>query len=204
MGTWAIRLAYAVMIAGIILCFAFSRGHERDIRATVDEFARRFTDLSNYLSPMPPREHLRTELLPDGALRPLPAAAQPEAIRSILKRAAGRRAEEGFAALDAAAADIARRAGFNRTHKVQFCAPVDELLLLTQSFLRDCAELDRIDSPEKLQRFESYLFEQPAHRTVLLKRVSGAFAEEFRRRNAAYAREMERIEAAERAAKSKK
>ena len=184
MGTWAIRLAYAVMIAGIILCFAFSRGHERDIRATVDEFARRFTDLSNYLSPMPPREHLRTELLPDGALRPLPAAAQPEAIRSILKRAAGRRAEEGFAALDAAAADIARRAGFNRTHKVQFCAPVD--------------------SPEKLQRFESYLFEQPAHRTVLLKRVSGAFAEEFRRRNAAYAREMERIEAAERAAKSKK
>ena len=198
MGEQIIHLAYGVMIAGIILCFLFSRNHQRDLRKAANEFAFTFVKLSNYISPKPPRAQLQVEALPDGKIRPLPVQQQPEAIRKIFERANAPESVELFAQLDAAAELVSKRASINRTHKAQFQAPVDQLLLMTHTFLVGCENLETIDTPEKKAAFDSFLMEQPQHRMLLIKRITGDMAEDYRTLNKRYASEMERIEAQER------
>lgn len=203
MGEWVIRLAYGIMIVGIMLCFVFSRNHQRDLRKAANAFAFAFVKLSNYISPKPPKAGLLTEELPGGKLRALPAGQQPEAIRNILERANSPKAVELFAQLDDAADTVSKRAGFNRTHKAQFQAPLDELLLLAHTFLVGCENLESIDTPEKKAAFDSFLMEQPQHRMVLIKRITGDASDEYRELNKRYAKEMERIEEEEWQAKRK-
>lgn len=193
----AIRLAYGIMIVGIILCFVFSKNHQRDLRKAANEFALAFVKLSNLVSPKPPREGLLFEELPGGKVRVLPAREQPKAIRSIMERANSPEAVELFARLDAAADLVCKRANFNRTQKAQFMVPIDQLLLLTQTFLVGCENVGSIDTAEKKAAFDSFLMEQPAHRMVLIKRITGDMADEYRKLNRRYAQEMEKIEAEE-------
>lgn len=189
---WVVHLAYGVMIVGIIFCFVFSKNHLRDLRKASNRFALAFVTLSNYISPHPPKSGLLLEA-GDG-VKPLPAPRQPEDIRAILRRAGGTRSVELFAELDAAAEAVAKRAGFNRTHKAQFVDPVDQMLLLTHTFLVGCEDLTRIDTPEKKAAFDSYLMDQPKHRMLLLKRITGDMSDAYRDLNKVYAREMERLE----------
>lgn len=197
MGPILIRLAYGVMIVGIILCFVFSRNHEKDVRRAATQFAFAFAKLSNFISPKPPKEGLLVRELPGGGVSPLPLEEQPEAIRRVVERANASQSVNRFAELDAAAEQVSRRVSANRTHKTQFQAPIDRLLLLAQNFLRGCEDLSYIDSQERKADFDSFLMEQPAHRMVLLKRISGESAEEYRKLNKRYADEMERMEAEE-------
>lgn len=197
MGAIAIRLAYGVMIVGIILCFIFTRNRQRGLREAANDFAFVFVKLSNYISSRPPKAELLTEVLPDGRLHALPVEQQPEAIQAIIKRAGSSKSVKLFAQLSSAAEIVANRANINRTAKAQFLAPVDELLLLTHTFLVGCENLETIDTPEKKAAFDSFLMEQPKHRMVLLKRITGDKADEYRQLNKQYAPEMERIEGEE-------
>lgn len=197
MGDTIIRFAYGIMIVGIILCFLFSRNHQRDLRKAANEFAFAFVRLSNLISPKPPKSGLMAEELPGGKVRALPAQEQSKAIQAILERANSPEAVELFAQLDAAADLVCKRANFNRTQKAQFMDPIDRLLLLTHTFLVGCEDLGNIDTAEKREAFDSFLLEQPAHRMVLIKRISGDKADEYRALNRRYAKEMEQIEAEE-------
>lgn len=199
----AIRLAYAIMIVGIILCFVFSKNHQRDLRKAANEFAFAFVKLSNLVSPKPPKEGLLVEKLPGGKVRVLPAEEQPKAIQSILERANSQKAVELFAELDAAADLVCKRASMNRTQKAQFMEPIDQLLLLVHTFLVGCEDLGSIDTMEKKTAFDSFLMEQPVHRMVLIKRITGDKAGEYRELNRRYAKEMEQIEAEEAEARRK-
>ena len=203
MGEMFIRLAYGVMIVGMILCFVFSRNHEKDLRKAADEFAIAFVKLSNHISPFPPKEELLTETLPDGRIRALPAEQQPEAIQAILKRANSGKSVRLFKQLRDASDLVTERASINRTHKAQFKEPIESLLLLTHTFLVGCENLSTIDTPEKKQAFESFLQEQPQHRMVLLKRITGELSDEYRKLNKVYAEEMERMEAEEQESRRK-
>ena len=195
MGPILIRLAYGVMIVGIILCFVFSRNHEKDVRKAATQFAFAFAKLSNFISSKPPKEGLLVQELPGGGVRALPLEEQPESIRRIVERANAGQSVKLFAELDTAAASVSRQVGANRTHKAQFQDPIDQLLLLAQTFLRGCEDLSYVDSQERKAAFDSFLMEQPEHRMVLIKRISGESAEEYRKLNKRYAAEMERIEA---------
>lgn len=197
MGDIVIRLAYIIMIAGIVLCFVFSRNHQRDLRKAANEFAFAFVRLSNFISPKPPKSGLLFEDLPDGRVRVLPAQEQSKAIRAVLERANSPEAVQLFAQLDAAADLVCKRANLNRTQRSQFMEPIDRLLLLTHTFLVGCEDLGSIDTMEKKAAFDSFLMEQPAHRMVLIKRISGDKADEYRELNRRYAQEMEQIEAEE-------
>lgn len=203
MGPILIRLAYGVMIVGIILCFVFSRNHEKDVRKAATQFAFAFAKLSNFISAKPPKEELLVRELPGGGVRALPLEEQPESIRRIVERANASQSVNLFAELDVAAALVSQRVGANRTHKAQFQAPIDQLLVLAQTFLRGCEDLSFVDSRERKAAFDSFLMEQPEHRMVLIKRISGESAEEYRKLNKRYAGEMERIEAQELEAKQK-
>jgi len=130
-------------------------------------------------------------------------AQQSDAIRAIVKRTNSSRTAQLFSQLDDAAEKVAKAAGINRTHKVQFQEPVDQLLLMTHTFLVGCQDPDSIDTPEKRAAFDSYLLEQPKHRMVLLKRITGSLADEYRELNKVYAAEMERMEAEEQAQRKK-
>lgn len=197
MGELLIRLAYGIMIVGAILCFVFSRNHQRDLRKAANEFTLAFVRLSNFVSPKPPSQKLKVRTLPDGGIEALPLEEQPEPIRRMIQRAGEPTAVELFAQADAAADLVSRRANFNRTQRAQFQEPIDQLLLLTQTFLRGCEDLRTINTAERLAAFESYLYEQPKHRMVLIKRITGDLAGEYRKLNKRYAAEMERIEAEE-------
>lgn len=203
MGPILIRLAYGVMIVGIILCFVFSRNHEKDVRKAATQFAFAFAKLSNFISPKPPKEGLLVQELPGGGVSVLPLEEQPESIRRIVERANASQSVKLFAELDTAAASVSKQVSANRTHKAQFQAPIDQLLLLAQTFLRGCEDLSYVNSQERKAAFDSFLMEQPEHRMVLLKRISGESAEEYRKLNKRYASEMERIEAEELEAKQK-
>lgn len=198
MGTIAIRLAYGVMIVGIILCFVFTRNRQRGLREAANDFAFVFVKLSNYISSRPPKAELLTEALPDGRLRALPVERQPEAIQTIIRRAGSAKSVKLFAQLSSAAETVASRANINRTDKAQFVAPIDELLLLAHTFLVGCENLETIDTPEKKAAFDSFLMEQPKHRMMLLKRITGDAADKYRELNKQYAQEMEQMEAEER------
>lgn len=197
MGELLIRLAYGIMIVGAILCFVFSKNHQRDLRKAANEFALAFVRLSNFVSPKPPSQKLKVRALPDGGVEALPLEEQPEPIRRLVGRAGEPTAVELFAQADAAADLVSRRSNFNRTQRAQFQQPIDQLLLLTQTFLRGCEDLRTINTEERLAAFESYLYEQPKHRMVLIKRITGDLADEYRSLNKRYAAEMERIEAEE-------
>ncbi len=204
MGEIIIRLAYGVMIVGAILCFIFSKNHQQDLRRAANDFALAFVKLSNFISPKPPKEGLRVRSLPDGGVQPLPLAEQPEALRRIVQRANEQDSVDLFAQADAAADKVSRRASANRTQRAQFQQPIDQLLLLAQTFLRGCEDLSTIDTEEKRAAFDSFLLEQPQHRMVLLKRITGDLADEYRSLNKKYAAEMEKIEADEAKARRQK
>ena len=72
---------------------------------------------------------------------------------------------------------------------------------MAHTFLVGCESLDTIDTLEKKQAFDSFLLEQPKHRMMLLKRISGAKGDEFRKLNRNYAAQMEQMEAEELAAR---
>ena len=99
-----------------------------------------------------------------------------------------------FAEMEDAADEVKRLAGINRTRKAQFADPVEEILLLTHTFLTGCEDVRRMDTTEKVEQFESFLQEQVKYRMILLRRISGGSAEEYRELNRVYAREMEMLE----------
>ena len=96
-----------------------------------------------------------------------------------------------FASMVEAADEVTRQAGINRTRKTQFVQPVEELLQLTHTFLVGCENPDTIDTEEKQRQFDSFLMDQVKHRMVLLRRIRGITAEEYRDLNRVYAKEME-------------
>jgi hypothetical protein len=106
-----------------------------------------------------------------------------------------------FSELTDAYEELEKEVGHHRTYRSQFCDPLYSLLELTHTFLEGCEDLSRINTREKLKAFESYLFEQPKHRMVLIKRIPGSMADEYRDLNQAYQTEMEEIERAEQEAK---
>ena len=71
---------------------------------------------------------------------------------------------------------------------------MEEILLLTHTFLTGCEDVRRMDTTEKVEQFESFLQEQVKYRMILLRRISGGSAEEYRELNRVYAREMEMLE----------
>ena len=192
-----VHVAYAVMIIGVMFTFLFYQRQKKDLRTVAADFVFPFVKLSNFICPKQPKNHLLTEELPDGSIRALPPEQQSGEIRAILARANEDTSVKLFSDLVDASDEMSSKAGFNRTDKVQFAEPIREMLLLTHNFLQCCEDLSRLDSKEKLEQFESYLYEQPKHRMLLIKRIPGAMAEEYRQLNTAYTEEMEEIERAE-------
>lgn len=199
-----IHLAYGVMIIGVVFCYVMSRNQNKDMRKAVDEFALPFVRLSNYISPAPPAKGLTVEELGEGRVRPLPAEQQSGAMRAVMKRANEEESVKLFAQMVEAADEIVRQAGINRTKKSQFAQPVNEILNMTHTFLVGCENPATIDTEEKKAQFDSFLLEQVKHRMVLLHRIRGGTAEEYRELNRQYAREMEEQERQEIEAKRKR
>lgn len=193
-GFSGIHLAYGVMVIGIIFCFVISRNQKKEMRKAVDAFAFPFVRISNYISPTVPENHLAVEKQENGVIRVLPPEQQPGAIRAIMKRANEETPVKLFAEMADAADEVKRLAGINRTRKAQFADPVEEILLLTHTFLTGCEDVRRMDTTEKVEQFESFLQKQVKYRMILLRRISGGSAEEYRELNRVYAREMEMLE----------
>ena len=193
-GFSGIHLAYGVMVIGIIFCFVISQNQKKEMRKAVDAFAFPFVRISNYISPTVPENHLAVEKQENGEIRVLPPEQQPGAIRAIMKRANEETPVKLFAEMADAADEVKRLAGINRTRKAQFADPVEEILLLTHTFLTGCEDVRRMDTTEKVEQFESFLQEQVKYRMILLRRISGGSAEEYRELNRVYAREMEMLE----------
>lgn len=193
-GFSGIHLAYGVMVIGIIFCFVISRNQKKEMRKAVDAFAFPFVRISNYISPTAPENHLAVEKQENGVIRVLSPEQQPGAIRAIMKRANEETPVKLFAEMADAADEVKRLAGINRTRKAQFADPVEEILLLTHTFLTGCEDVRRMDTTEKVEQFESFLQKQVKYRMILLRRISGGSAEEYRELNRVYAREMEMLE----------
>ena len=193
-GFSGLHLAYGVMVIGSIFCFVISRNQKKEMRKAVDAFAFPFVRISNYISPTAPENHLAVEKQENGVIRVLPPEQQPGAIRAIMKRANEETPVKLFAEMADAADEVKRLAGINRTRKAQFADPVEEILLLTHTFLTGCEDVRRMDTTEKVEQFESFLQKQVKYRMILLRRISGGSAEEYRELNRVYAREMEMLE----------
>lgn len=198
-----VHLAYAIMMFGMVMCYILGRNQNKDLRKAADTFTFTFVKLSNYISPHTCPMGLAVETLEDGTVRPLPLEQQPETIRSIIKRANADKSVKLFSELVDAEAIVAKKAGMNKVQKRQFKDPIRETLMMTHTFLVGCENLDTIDSAEKKQLFDSFIQEQVKHRYMLLRRISGAQSDEYRKLNKHYAAEMEAMERAELEAKRK-
>lgn len=189
-----IQLAYGVMIVGMVLCFVLSRNFKKDMRKESDKFALPFAKLSNYICPNTLPVGLSVEELGGGKVRVLPLEEQSEQLRFVIKRANANKSVKLFAEMVSAADEVTKMAGINRTRKSQFSDPINEILHMTHTFLVGCENLGTIDTVEKKEQFDSFIQRQVEHRMVLLRRISGATAEEYRKLNRNYAEEMEAIE----------
>ena len=189
-----IHLAYAVMMIGIIFSFVLSKNVKKDMRGASDDFAIPFVKLSNHICPTPPSKGLLVEELGNGKVRPLPVEEQSGTIRAVMRRANEQVSVDLFARMVSAADEVEKLAGINRTRKSQFSQPINEILLMTHTFLNGCENPSTIDTLEKKRQFDSFLMNQLEHRMVLLKRISGRKADEYRDLNHIYAKDMERLE----------
>ena len=196
-----VHLAYAVMVFGCVMTFIFSRNKKKETRAAADAFAFPFVKLSNYIAPTAPAARLAVEELGDGKVRALPLEQQPEPIRFIIKRANTQKSVDLFAELVAAEEEVAKQTRRSRFEKSEFLLPINELLMMTHTFLVGCENLETINTEERRQQFDSYLQDQVKHRMVLLKRIQGISGDEYRKYNKAYAAEMEKMEQEEMEAK---
>jgi len=196
-----VHLAYAVMVFGCVMTFIFSRNKKKETRAAADAFAFPFVKLSNYISPTAPAARLAVEELGDGKVRALPLEQQPEPIRFIIKRANTQKSVDLFAELVAAEEGVAKQTRRSRFEKAEFLLPINELLMMTHTFLVGCENLETVNTEERRQQFDSYLQDQVKHRMVLLKRIQGISSDEYRKYNKAYAAEMEKMEQEEMEAK---
>ena len=199
-----VHLAYAVMVFGCVMTFIFSRNKKKETRAAADAFAFPFVKLSNYIAPTAPAARLAVEELGDGKVRALPLEQQPEPIRFIIKRANTQKSVDLFAELVAAEEEVAKQTRRSRFEKSEFLLPINELLMMTHTFLVGCENLETINTEERRQQFDSYLQDQVKHRMVLLKRIQGISGDEYRKLNKVYAAEMEKMEQEELEAKRNK
>ena len=199
-----VHLAYAVMVFGVVMTFIFSRNKKKETRAAADAFAFPFAKLSNYISPTAPAARLAVEELGDGKVRALPLEQQPEPIRFIIKRANTQKSVDLFAELVAAEDEVAKQTRRSRFEKREFLLPINELLMMTHTFLVGCENLETVCTEERRQQFDSYLQDQVKHRMVLLKRIQGISGDEYRKLNKVYAAEMEKMEQEELEAKRNK
>ncbi|MEY8337794.1 hypothetical protein AALB16_07135 [Lachnospiraceae bacterium 62-35] len=189
-----IQLAYGCMIIGIIFCFVLAKQQKKDIRKECDGFALSFVKLSNFISPVPPREELAVEEMESGMIKALEEEQQPDEIRQMIRRANDEESVSLFAQMAETADKITKAAGINRTRKEQFADPINQILLITHTFLTGCENLSLIDTQEKKKAFDSFLKDQVEHRMTLLSRISGSLAEEYRSLNRNYEKEMKKIE----------
>ncbi|MCD8084448.1 MAG: hypothetical protein LUE86_13310 [Clostridiales bacterium] len=199
-----VHAAYAVMVFGVMLCFLFSGRHKREIRGAADHFAIPFVELSNYICPEPTTSGIAVENRGGGRICGLPIEKQPGTIRSVMRRANEEVPVQLFARMVEAANEMESLTRKSRTDREQFGEPIQELLLMTHTFLTGCENPKNISSPEKKRQFDSFLQDQLTHRMVLLKRISGGLSEEFMQLNQAYADEMEKQELEEREKRQKK
>lgn len=189
-----VHVAYAVMVVGVMLCFLFSGKHKRELRLAADHFAIPFVKLSNYISPGATMNGIAVDRPGGDRICGLPLEKQPGSIRAIMKRANEEIPVQLFAEMVDAANEMERLTGRSKTEREQFGDPIQELLLMTHTFLTGCENPKNIDSPEKKKQFDSFLQNQLAHRMVLLKRISGGMSAEFQALNQAYEDEMEKLE----------
>ena len=192
-----VHLAYGVMVVGIVFTFIFSRRKKGDLRTVTAGFVIPFVQLSNYICPRVPKSHLQVKELEDGKVQALPKEQQPGEIRAMLQRANEDTSVKLFAKLAEEAAKVQDKAGIDRKEKTHFAEPVDEMLQLTHNFVLCCEDLTRLDSKEKLKQFESYIYEQPKHRYMLMKRLPGSMNDKYSQLNTEYGDEMEELEKAE-------
>lgn len=192
-----VHLAYGVMVVGIVFTFIFSRRKKGDLRTVTAGFVIPFVQLSNYICPRVPKSHLQVKKLENGKIMALPKEQQPGEIRAMLQRANEDTSVKLFAKLAEGAAKVKDKAGIDRKEKVHFAEPVDEMLQLTHNFVLCCEDLTRLDSKEKLEQFERYIYEQPKHRYMLMKRLPGSMNDKYSQLNTEYGDEMEELEKAE-------
>lgn len=187
-------LAYVMMGLGIFLTAAFYRKRETEVRLKATEFAFAFAKLSNYVSPEPLKNELRWETSTGDEVRVFPAEEQPGGIRTLMNKVREEEAEKLYAEMVQSSTELDRMAGKNRTLRQQFADPVRELLEMTHTFLRICEERGGRYTKEELEQFRKFAFGQVALRMLLLKRISGLKAEEYRMLNTVYQKEMEEEE----------
>ena len=128
----------------------------------------------------------------------LPVSEQPQVIQDIIKRANSDRSVKLFAQLSSAAEKVTKEAGINRTKKYQYSDPINEMLEMTHTFLIGCENPATINSQDRKDKFDSFLYDQVHHRMELLKRISLDMEEEFQDLNIMYANEMREEEEKER------
>lgn len=199
-----IRLAYAIMILGMIFSFILSRNQKKEIRKTVDGFALAFAQLSNLICPRPTEEKLGVDKGHSDTVKAMPMDRQSPYIRSIVDAAMSPQSVSLFQQMVDAEDHLAQKVGKSKRWKEQFLEPVDNILAMTHTFLEGCENLQTINSQEKVKQFNSFLLEQVDHRMVLLRRIRGETAEAYRELNKHYAKEMEAIERAEKETRQKK
>lgn len=192
-----VHLAYGVMVVGIVFTFIFSRRKKGDLRTVSAGFVIPFVQLSNYICPRVPKSHLQVKKLENGKIMALPKEQQPGEIRAMLQRANEDTSVKLFAKLAEGAAKVQDKAGIDRKEKAHFAEPIEEMLQLTHNFVLCCEDLTRLDSKEKLEQFESYIYEQPKHRYMLMKRLPGTMNDKYSQLNTEYGDEMEELEKAE-------
>ncbi len=195
------RIAYALCIIGIMFCFVISRRQKKDIRNRCDAFAAAFVKLSNYICPNKLNKKkvaLACRESKDGSIQVLPLNEQPQVIQDIIKRANSERSVKLFAQLTAAAEKVTREAGINRTRKYQYSDPINKMLEMTHTFLVGCENPATINSRDRKDKFDSFLYDQVHHRMELLKRISLDMETEFQDLNIMYANEMQAEEDKER------
>ena len=188
-----VHIAYVFMIIGVVFCFIFSQREGEALREEVNRFAKPFVLLSNHISPEPPSSGLNVEhdKYDRNKLTVLPLDQQSGTMRAIISRANDEESVKLFAEMAEAAQEIERKVGRNRTKKVQYVEPINEILTITHTFLTGCENTALICTEGTKGQFDSFLFQQVKHRMVLMRRIKGSFGDEYKELCANYMDEIE-------------
>ncbi|WP_459129732.1 hypothetical protein [Guggenheimella bovis] len=189
-----VQIAYVVMIAGMVFTYLFIKKNNRDLREGADEFAFAFIELTNYLMPERVKQGLSVRTDASGKLEPVRLENQSEMIRAIIERARTVKAEACYMKMYQASENIDQLTKRSKRNQTDFSDPIYQILVDTQTFLSHCEDLTTIRSKKEKKEFDSFLFGQVDYRMILLKRISGKRAEEYRKVNSKYIEEMSQIE----------
>jgi len=180
-----IKTGYVVTIFSVILCWAYTRKRNRQLRETVDRFAFSFMKINNHVNP----SAKAIRIITDGSgekKSAKPLREQTLSVREICGRALDQTVIDEYERLSAYMELIEKKCGKSKKLIRQFKDPLWELYYATHLFLAACENNEILTGKDILEQFERYINGQKEYRHELFKRISAAGGKEFLRLSAHY------------------